>query len=59
MQLKRKTKVDQQFHLHRLTTVEEGVGIIMAVEVEVTIIQTIILLAQVICILLQLMHILQ
>lgn len=59
MQLKRKTKVDQQFHLHRLTTVEAGVAIIMVVEVEVIIIQTIILLAQVICILLQLTHILQ
>jgi hypothetical protein len=59
MQLKRKMKVDRQFHQHLLITVEEGVAIIMVVGVEVIITQIIILPAQDICILLQLMHILQ
>jgi hypothetical protein len=59
MQLKRKMKADRQFHQHLLITVEEAVAIIMVVGVEVIITQIIILLAQDICILLQLMHILQ
>jgi len=59
MQLKRKMKVDRQFHQPLLTIVEVAVAIIMVVEVEVIITQIIILLAQDICILLQLMHILQ
>ena len=52
-------KVDQRFHQLQLTIVEEEVAIIMVGEVEAIIIQIIILLGQDICILLQLMHILQ
>jgi len=55
MQLKRKMKVDQQYLQHQLTIVEEAVAIIMVVGEEVIITQIIILLAQDICILLQLM----